>query len=69
MRLAIVQCNNKMFDTVPDLAIVFVCIAFEHAIWKYKTRRHITTKFEGNEMVCKCKFLMKVDVQSKPICE
>lgn len=69
MKFAMLQYNNKMFDTVPDLAIVFVYVAIKHAIWEYKTRRQMTAEFEGNKMVHKCKSLVKVDIQSKLICE
>lgn len=36
-----------MFDPMPDLAIVFVCVAIEHAIREYQTGRHTVTNFEG----------------------
>ena len=57
-----VLCNRKMFDPVPDLAIVFVCVPIEHAIREYETGRQVTAKFEGNRMVHKCKSLVEMDV-------
>ena len=57
-----VPCNKKMFDPVVDSAIVFICVAIEHAIWEYETGHQVTAKFEGNGMVRKCKFLVEVDV-------
>lgn len=44
------ELNHHMFNTIPDLAIMFVCVAIRHAIQEYKSGHQIVPNFEGNSM-------------------
>ncbi|MCJ1470388.1 hypothetical protein MMC07_009033, partial [Pseudocyphellaria aurata] len=48
LTLATHPYTKQILRRVPDLVIVFVCVALEHAIREYETGRKVSGKFEGN---------------------
>ena len=67
MGLATHQSTRSLFNPVPDMAIVFVCVAIGHVIREYQSGRQVTAKFEGNGVNCKFRYLVIMDVDSKLI--
>lgn len=64
---ALHEFTHRMFIPIPDMAIMFVCVAIRHAIEEYESGIQMLSSFETNPLDSQSRLSAVDSVQTKLI--